>query len=126
MAFPKPELFAAEDQELSRYARALGHPARIYILREIERCAVLSAGEIEARVPLSQSAVSDHLRILRLTGFIQVECQGRYNLYSLNLSALLQAEIRMGVLFQVLSSKDLSEGDMISSGRGKSLGPVSR
>ena len=119
MAFPKQELFSNEDQQLSRYGRALGHPARVFILRELERCSVLSAGAIEALVPLSQSAVSDHLRILRLTGFIEVECQGRYNYYSLNTSVLHMAELQLGVLFQVLSSGGMTGNEMILRGAGE-------
>jgi ArsR family transcriptional regulator len=58
------------DEELARYAKALGHPARVKILRfllEREEC---MAGALAEVLPLAQSTVSQHLKVLREAGLI--------------------------------------------------------
>jgi ArsR family transcriptional regulator, arsenate/arsenite/antimonite-responsive transcriptional repressor len=64
------------DEELARLAKALGHPARVKILRfllEQEEC---MAGAISDVVPLAQSTVSQHLKVLREAGLIHGEVDG--------------------------------------------------
>jgi len=64
------------DEELARLARALGHPARVRIVRlllEREECVV---GSIVDELPLAQSTVSQHLKVLREAGIIYGEVDG--------------------------------------------------
>jgi ArsR family transcriptional regulator, arsenate/arsenite/antimonite-responsive transcriptional repressor len=64
------------DEELALYAKALGHPARVRILRfllEREEC---MAGAIVDVLPLAQSTVSQHLKVLREAGLIHGEVDG--------------------------------------------------
>ncbi len=64
------------DEELARLAKALGHPARVKILRfllEREECMV---GAIVDELPLAQSTVSQHLKVLREAGLIHGEVEG--------------------------------------------------
>lgn len=64
------------DEELARYAKALGHPARVKIIRfllEKEEC---MAGAIADELPLAQSTVSQHLKVLREAGLIHGEVDG--------------------------------------------------
>jgi len=64
------------DEEIARLAKALGHPARVKILRfllEREEC---MAGAISEELPLAQSTVSQHLKVLREAGLIQGEVDG--------------------------------------------------
>jgi ArsR family transcriptional regulator, arsenate/arsenite/antimonite-responsive transcriptional repressor len=64
------------DEELARFAKALAHPARVKILRfllEREEC---MAGAISDVIPLAQSTVSQHLKVLREAGFIHGEVDG--------------------------------------------------
>jgi ArsR family transcriptional regulator len=64
------------DEETARLARALGHPARVKILRfllEREECVV---GQIVGELPLAQSTVSQHLKVLREAGLIHGEVDG--------------------------------------------------
>ena len=61
---------------VARLCRALGHPARATIMRLLlgQRRA-LTCGEIVAQLPLAQSTVSQHLRVLGQAGFVKVEEQ---------------------------------------------------
>ncbi len=52
-------------QEMAAIAKAMGHPARIEIIEFFQECKPLSVREIAAQLTLSQSNVSEHLRILR-------------------------------------------------------------
>lgn len=67
---------ADADEELARYAKALGHPARVKILRILARQTECVCGEVVAELPLAQSTVSQHLKILKLSGLIQDEIDG--------------------------------------------------
>lgn len=61
---------------------ALGDATRrsiVQILRERPH----AVGEIAARLPVSQPAVSQHLGVLRAAGLVEVEKQGRRRIYRL-------------------------------------------
>lgn len=63
-------------EQFAHMCKALGHPARLKILRyliEVDRCI---CGEIVGIMPLAQSTVSQHLRILKDAGLVQGEIEG--------------------------------------------------
>lgn len=75
---PPPPLDAGldPDEEVARLAKALGHPARVKILRFLldrDECMV---GAIVNELPLAQSTVSQHLKVLREAGLIYGEVDG--------------------------------------------------
>ena len=59
---------------LARLCRALGHPARVTILRFLRaRRAGATCGEIVQQLPLAQSTVSRHLVVLTEAGLLRAE-----------------------------------------------------
>jgi ArsR family transcriptional regulator, arsenate/arsenite/antimonite-responsive transcriptional repressor len=62
-----------EATEMARFAKALGHPVRIEILRFLESQACCFTGEIVEVFPLAQSTISQHLKELKEAGLIQGE-----------------------------------------------------
>jgi ArsR family transcriptional regulator len=70
------ESFPAPEVELARLAKALGHPARIAILRLLAKRGDCVCGGIVDQLPLAQATVSQHLRILKDTGFVTGEVEG--------------------------------------------------
>ncbi|MET0395211.1 MAG: metalloregulator ArsR/SmtB family transcription factor [Longimicrobiaceae bacterium] len=69
------------DEALASLARALGHPMRVRILRillEREECV---CGEICRELPIAQSTVSQHLKVLREAGLIHGEIDGPRTCY---------------------------------------------
>lgn len=73
---PPPGPVGDPDEELARLAKAVGHPARVRILRfllEREEC---MAGAISDEIPLAQSTVSQHLKVLREAGLIHGQVDG--------------------------------------------------
>lgn len=76
----RPDLRPAEgeaaDAELAALAKAVGHPARVAILRLLARKSACVCGEIVDELPLAQSTVSQHLKVLKSAGLIQGEVSG--------------------------------------------------
>ncbi len=59
---------------LARLCKALGHPARVQIVRYLKSLrGACTCGEIVDQLPLAQSTVSQHLRVLKDAGLIQGE-----------------------------------------------------
>ncbi|MBY6198589.1 winged helix-turn-helix domain-containing protein [Vibrio hangzhouensis] len=61
---------------LAVQAKALSHPARIRILRilsDLERAGGCLNSDLVSQLGLAQSTVSEHLRILKVAGFISAE-----------------------------------------------------
>lgn len=75
-ATPVPIGGADFERELSALAKALGHPARVRILRLLAERAGCVCGTIVDEVGLAQSTVSQHLAVLKDTGLIQGEVDG--------------------------------------------------
>ncbi|HEX7078922.1 MAG TPA: metalloregulator ArsR/SmtB family transcription factor [Candidatus Eisenbacteria bacterium] len=66
----------AEDAELARLAKAIGHPARAAILRLLLGKGECVCGVIVERLPLAQATVSQHLKVLKEAGWIQGTIDG--------------------------------------------------
>jgi len=80
-------------------AKALGHPARVAILRLLLRRGDCICGDIVERIPLAQATVSQHLKVLKEAGWIQGEIDGPRVCYC----AKPEAGRRMEKLLQTLS-----------------------
>lgn len=64
------------DAELATLAKAIGHPVRIQILRIVARRSTCICGAIVEELPLAQSTVSQHLKILKDAGLLRGEIDG--------------------------------------------------
>ncbi len=84
---PKPD-HSDTDAQMSVVAKALGHPARLKILRLLARTPGCIGGEIVDAVGLAQSTVSEHLRILKAAGVIEGQIDPPRVCYSLAPNAL--------------------------------------
>ena len=78
----------AADEELAAFAKAIGHPTRVRILRMLARKKARMCSHIVDELPLAQSTVSEHLRILRSAGLIQANENGPRVSYCIVASAL--------------------------------------
>lgn len=77
-----------EDMRMAAIAKALGHPARLRILRLLARTPGCIGGDIVEAVGLAQSTVSEHLRILKEAGVIEGQIDPPRVCYSLSPGAL--------------------------------------
>ncbi|EMI15259.1 ArsR family transcriptional regulator [Rhodopirellula maiorica SM1] len=81
-----PDVVWAED--LAKLTWALAHPARVRIVRLLLNRTSCMCGEIVEEMPLAQSTVSQHLKILKETGLVQGEIDGPRVCYCINPVAL--------------------------------------
>ena len=66
----KPIYHSEEHQKLARYAKALSHPTRLFILKFLSCCNSCYTGNIVDELPIAQSSVSQHLKELKDAGLI--------------------------------------------------------
>ncbi len=69
------------DAELAVLSKALGNPTRVQILRLLIRSRTCICGEIVEALPLAQSTVSQHLKVLKDAGLIRAESEGARTCY---------------------------------------------
>ncbi|MFI5172584.1 MAG: ArsR/SmtB family transcription factor [Chitinophagales bacterium] len=83
MAYSKRNEFSTDEVQLATIAKALGHPARIAILKLLSNGECV-CGQIVEVLPLSQSTVSQHLAELKKAGLIKGEIDGPRVCYCLD------------------------------------------
>ena len=86
------------DEELAALARALGHPARVRILRLLTRRQVCVCGDVVADLGLAQSTVSQHLKVLKDVGLIRGDVDGPRVCYCIEPRALRRIKGLIGGL----------------------------
>lgn len=84
----KPAEDLKADAELAAFAKAIGHPTRLRILRMLARKEARMCSHIVDELPLAQSTVSEHLRILRSAGLVKANESGVRVSYCIVPSAL--------------------------------------
>lgn len=86
------------DEELAVLAKAVGHAARVQILRLLARRSECVCGEIVDEVGLAQSTVSQHLKVLKDAGLIRGEIDGPRVCYCLEPRTLRRLKALVGGL----------------------------
>ncbi len=86
------------DEELALLAKAVGHPARVQILRLLVRREACICGDIVDELPLAQSTVSQHLKVLKEAGLVRGEIDGPRVCYCIEPRALRRLKSLVGSL----------------------------
>ena len=81
MAVARKEEFRRNEIDLSDFAKALAHPARIAILATLAERKECICGELVLDLPLAQSTVSQHLKALKEVGLIRGTIDGPRSKY---------------------------------------------
>jgi ArsR family transcriptional regulator len=81
------------DEELAALAKAIGHPARVQILRILVHRTTCMCGDIVDELPLAQSTVSQHLKVLKEAGLIRGEVDGPRVCYCIEPRALRRLKV---------------------------------
>lgn len=71
-------------ESFAAICKALGHPARIKIVDYLKKTDGCVCGRIVEIMPLAQSTVSQHLKILKQAGLIRGEVEGLNTCYCLD------------------------------------------
>ncbi len=86
------------DDELAALCKAIGHPARVQILRLLARREECICGDIVDELPLAQSTVSQHLKVLKEAGLVRGEIDGPRVCYCLEPRTLRRLKALVGGL----------------------------
>jgi DNA-binding transcriptional ArsR family regulator len=78
----------ADLDQLAIWCKAMGHPARTRIVAHLQQVNECICGDIVDRLPLSQSTVSQHLKVLKDAGIIHGEVDGPRTCYCIDLQVL--------------------------------------
>ncbi len=65
------DTYPKDNAQIAAFCKALGHPARITILKLLLSKDSCICGDIVKEIPLAQSTVSQHLKELKKAGLIQ-------------------------------------------------------
>ncbi len=105
-AFLAGDAFSAE--VVAGIAKAIGHPARVHIIRLLLEQQTCIGCDIVDEVGLAQSTVSEHLRILKTAGIITGEFERPRVCYSLNPDSLLPIAGLLSAVFEKDSRGELN------------------
>jgi len=79
-----------DDDRIAELSRALGHPARVQIVRMLAAQSECAGADIFSGVALAQSTISEHLRILKEAGLVNARSVGPRMVYCVNADALAE------------------------------------
>jgi DNA-binding transcriptional ArsR family regulator len=99
VAHAKTDIFELQDNQVADIAKALGHPARVKILRILNESSRCIVGDLVEVLPLSQSTVSQHLKELKRVGLIKGEIEGPRVCYCLNEEMVAKTKAAFSGLF---------------------------
>ena len=102
----QPADHTPREERIAALARALGHPARVHIVRLLIAKRSCIGCDIVDEVGLAQSTVSEHLRILKAAGIITGEIERPRVCYSLKAESLLP----LAALLQAAFDRDAGGG----------------
>src|SRR6478752_5490840 len=86
------------DEELAKLTKALGHPARVRIIRMLSRKEARVCSQIVDELPLAQSTVSEHLRILKEAGLVRSSQDGPRVGYCINFDTLRKLKALIAII----------------------------
>lgn len=77
--------FMEQQKQLARIAKALSHPARVYIMERLSGLnSCCTSGEMIGDMPIARSTLSQHLKELKFAGLIQGEIEPPKIKYCIN------------------------------------------
>lgn len=85
---------------LARYAKALGHPVRVYVIEMLSKQSCCYSGDLSDELPIAKSTLSQHLKELKNAGLIQGEIEAPKIKYCVNRENWQDAQLLMKELFR--------------------------
>lgn len=78
------DIIPEEQKKAARYAKAMGHPIRMYVLELLSKQSCCYSGDLTEVLPVVKSTLSQHLKELKDAGLIQGEIEAPKIKYCLN------------------------------------------
>ncbi|MEG1499371.1 MAG: winged helix-turn-helix domain-containing protein [Bacteroidales bacterium] len=95
----KDKDYTANSERLARFAKALGHPARITIMKFLIKQNSCFFGDIHEELPIAKATVSQHLKELKEAGLIQGEIEPPKVRYCVNKENWALAKLLFVIFF---------------------------
>jgi DNA-binding transcriptional ArsR family regulator len=95
-----------QDSDLANVMRALGHPVRLNILRILaaQQQGECCCTDVTQNLPLAQSTVSQHIKVLLDAGLVERHAKGTRNCYRLRIERIAALDAACAGLFSGLSA----------------------
>lgn len=98
----KNNYLTSEQEKISRYAKALSHPVRVYVLNyladNLDKCCY--SGDMAEELPIARSTLSEHLKELKKAGLIQGEINPPFIKYCINKKNWEEAQLVLTEFFK--------------------------
>lgn len=78
------EIISDSQKKIARYAKAMGHPIRMYVLELLSSQSCCYSGDLSEDLPIAKSTLSQHLKELKDAGLIQGEIEAPRIKYCIN------------------------------------------
>lgn len=93
------DITGQEQEKLIEMFKALGNPYRFEILKFLVVHPGCITGDIVDYLPIAQATVSQHLKVLRDSGWIEGEIEGKAVCYGLNENNIAWFKQKIGDIF---------------------------
>lgn len=87
------DVTTSQQQRAARYAKAMGHPVRMYVLELLSKQACCYSGDLTEELPIAKSTLSQHLKELKDVGLIQGEIESPRIKYCINKENWKEAQL---------------------------------
>lgn len=104
----KTKQYTKEQEQIARFAKAMGHPARMAILNFLAKQDSCFFGDIHEELPIAKATVSQHLKELKDAGLIQGEIETPKVRYCINRDNWELARNLFATFWNNCNSKDTS------------------
>jgi len=87
------EIISGEQKKIARYAKAMGHPIRMFVLELLSKQSCCYSGDLTEVLPVVKSTLSQHLKELKDAGLIQGEIEAPKIRYCINKKNWEEAQV---------------------------------
>lgn len=87
------KVITEEQKKIARYAKAMGHPIRMYVMELLSNQSCCYSGDLTEILPIAKSTLSQHLKELKDAGLIQGEIEAPRIKYCINKANWKEAQI---------------------------------
>ena len=78
------KVITEQQKKVARYAKAMGHPVRMYVLELLSKQSCCYSGDLSENLTIAKSTLSQHLKELKEAGLIQGEIEAPKIKYCIN------------------------------------------
>ena len=94
------KVITEKQKKASRYAKAMGHPVRMYVLELLSKQSCCYSGDLSEELPIAKSTLSQHLKELKYAGLIQGEINPPFIKYCINRENWEEAKMLFAAFFK--------------------------